>query len=173
MIASAVLIPASEALTEARYARDRALVTETHRVARLDKHRAYLEALDERQPALIAQLKAIQLNQYPDGMRPLGELSLDPGRASASVFGMLEPPVPEMPAEPRHRTERSMLANLATGDPSRLWFLAGGGLCLLLGVLPPDEELAALEMQGRPLIELSRHATAITAVTAIMQQIMP
>ncbi|MCA9921312.1 MAG: AAA family ATPase [Anaerolineales bacterium] len=43
----------------------------------------------------------------------------------------------------------------------------------LLGVLPPDEELAALEMQGRPLIELSRHATAITAVTAIMQQIMP
>ena len=119
MLASAVLIPASEALSEARYARDRALVSEEHRVARLDKHRAYLDALHERQPALIAQLKAIQLNQYPEGMRPLGELDIDQGLASASIFGMLEPALPEMPAEPGHRTERSTLAKLATGEPSR------------------------------------------------------
>lgn len=156
MIASAVLIPASEALKEARYARDRTLVTEAHRIARLDKHRAYLEALDERQPALIAQLKAIQLNQYPEGMRPLGELDLDPGRASASVFGMLEPPLPEMPAEPRHRAERSMLADLATGDPSRLWVIAGGGLCVLLGVLPPSRARRRVPKRARS----SRRASA-------------
>lgn len=156
LIASAVLIPASEALDEARYARDRALVTETHRIERLDKHRAYLAALDERQPALIAQLKAIQLNQYPEGMRPLGELNLDPGRASASVFGMLEPPVPEMPAEPRHRAGRSTLAGLATGDPSRLWVIAGGGLCVLLGVLPPSRNRRRMPTKSR----VSRKATA-------------
>lgn len=139
MLASAVLIPASEALTEARYARDRALVSEEHRVARLDKHRAYLGALHERQPALIAQLKAIQLNQYPEGMRPLGELDIDQGLASASIFGMLEPELPEMPAEPVHRTDRSILAKLATGEPSRLWLIAGGALSVLLGVLPPTQ----------------------------------
>ncbi len=136
MLASAILIPASEALNEAQYARDRAIVSEQHRVARLDKHRAYLQALHDRQPALIAQLKAIQLNQYPEGMRPLGELELDQGRASASVFGMLEPPLPEMPSEPGHRTDRSMLARLSTGEPSRLWLIAGGALAVLIGVLP-------------------------------------
>lgn len=149
LIGSAVIIPASEALNEARYARDRALVTETHRVARLEKHRAYLSALDERQPALIAQLKAIQLNQYPEGMRPLGELDIDQGLASASVFGMLEPAVPEMPAQPSHRTERSRLAELATGDPSRLWLIAGGGVCLLLGVLPPSRKRRPVRSKAR------------------------
>lgn len=137
MLASAVLIPAGEALVEARHARDRALVAEGHRVQRLEKHRAYLDALHERQPALIAQLKAIQLNRYAQGMRPLGTVEIDLGRASASVFEMLEPPLPGMPPEPGHRAQRSMLARLATGHPSRLWLIAGGALAVLLGVLPP------------------------------------
>lgn len=138
MLASAVLIPAHEALLEARYARDRALVSEQHRLDRLTRHRAYLDALHERQPALIAQLKAIQLNQFPEGMRPLGSLDIDQGRASASVFGMLEPALPEMPAEPRHRASRSALAKLATGETARLWLIAVGALSVLLGVLPPS-----------------------------------
>lgn len=150
MLASAVLIPASEALSEARYARDRALVSEEHRVARLDKHRAYLDALHDRQPALIAQLKAIQLNQYPEGMRPLGELDIDQGLASASIFGMLEPALPEMPAEPGHRTGRSTLAKLATGEPSRLWLIAGGALSVLLGVLPPSRKRKRRQRAARP-----------------------
>lgn len=137
LLASAVLIPSGEALVEARYARDRALVAEQHRVERLAKHRAYLDALHERQPALIAQLKAIQLNQYAEGMRPLGMVDIDPGRASASVFEMLEPPIPALAPEPAHRANRSMLARLATGQPSRLWLIAGGALSVLLGVLPP------------------------------------
>ncbi|HED52896.1 MAG TPA: hypothetical protein ENJ00_01675 [Phycisphaerales bacterium] len=137
IIASAVLIPASEALQEARFQRDRALVSEQLRLDRLDRYRAYLLALDERQPALLAQLRAIQLNQYPEGMRPLGEPAGDPALASASVFEMLEPPVPAEPEPPAFFRGRSRLAELAHGERSHLWLIAGGAVCLLIGVLPP------------------------------------
>jgi CO dehydrogenase maturation factor len=40
----------------------------------------------------------------------------------------------------------------------------------LLGVVPPDEELAALELAGRPLIELNNESLAVTAVAEIMAQ---
>ncbi len=41
----------------------------------------------------------------------------------------------------------------------------------LLGVVPPDEELAALELAGRPFIELNNHSLAVTAVAQIMTQL--
>lgn len=41
----------------------------------------------------------------------------------------------------------------------------------LLGVVPPDEELAALELAGRPFIELNNHSLAVTAVAEIMAQL--
>ncbi|GAB5497189.1 MAG: hypothetical protein Phyf2KO_22690 [Phycisphaerales bacterium] len=137
LLGAAVLIPASEALDEARYTRDRALASEQFRLDRLDRYEAFIAALDEKQPALMAHLKAIHLNQYPEGMRPLGVLAEDPGLASASIFDKLEPALPAMPEEPPHHTDRSTLANLATGQPSRLWMLAGGAICVLIGVLPP------------------------------------
>ncbi|PHQ81268.1 MAG: hypothetical protein COB69_04480 [Phycisphaera sp.] len=137
ILGSAVLIPASEALVGARYARDRALVSETFRLDRIARYEAVIGELDERQPTLMAHLRAVQLNQYPEGMRPLGEPTEDPALASASIFDKLEPPLPAMPDEPIHRTERSFLAKLATGQPSRLWMLAGGAVSVLIGVLPP------------------------------------
>ncbi len=41
----------------------------------------------------------------------------------------------------------------------------------LVGVIPPDEELAALELAGRPLIELNNQSLAVTAVADIMTQL--
>lgn len=137
LLGAAVLIPASEALDEARFMRDRALASEQFRLERLDRYEAFIAALDEKQPALMAHLKAIHLNQYPEGMRPLGVLAEDPGLASASIFEKLEPALPTMPEEPPHHFGRSTLADLATGQPSRLWMLAGGAVCVLIGVLPP------------------------------------
>ncbi len=138
ILGAAVLIPAAEALDEARYARDCALASERFRLDRLGRYEAFIAALDEQQPALMEHLRAIQLNQYPEGMRPLGELTEDPGLASASIFARLEPTAPAaMPAEPAHRARRSRLAGLSTGQPSRLWMLAGGAVCVLIGVLPP------------------------------------
>jgi hypothetical protein len=136
ILGSAVVIPAAEALDEARYARDRALVSEQFRLDRISRYRAVIAALDDRDPAFIEHLRAIQLNQYPEGMRPLGEITEDPALASASIFAKLEPPLPEMPEEPAHRTSRSYLAKLASGQPTRLWLLAGGAVSVLIGVLP-------------------------------------
>lgn len=160
ILAAAVLIPAAEALDEARYARDRALVAEQHRIARLERHSAYLGALHERQPALIAQLRAIQLNKYAEGMRPLGTLDIDPGRASASVFEMLEPPLPALPPEPPHRAQRSTLAKLATGESARLWLIAIGALSILLGALPPA---SARRRKPRPTPALPLAPPTLTA----------
>lgn len=42
----------------------------------------------------------------------------------------------------------------------------------LLGVLPPDGALMALEMAGRPLIGLGEESAAVTAVARIMNQIL-
>ena len=41
----------------------------------------------------------------------------------------------------------------------------------LLGVVPPDEELAALELAGRPFIELNNQSLAVTAVAEIISQL--
>ncbi|MEO0630472.1 MAG: hypothetical protein AAFY46_07055, partial [Planctomycetota bacterium] len=72
-IASAVLIPAGEALDEARYRRDVSLTWEQERLDRLARHEAYLESVIAREPATVRQLKALQLNLYPDGLTPLAE----------------------------------------------------------------------------------------------------
>ena len=139
-IASAVLIPAGEALDEARYRRDVALTWERERLDRLARHEAYLESVIAREPATVRQLKALQLNLYPDGLTPLAEFEVDPGLASASVFAMLEPEPHAPPAPPAHRAERSRLATWATGERSRLWLMAAGGLGVLIGLMPPRSE---------------------------------
>lgn len=42
----------------------------------------------------------------------------------------------------------------------------------LLGIIPADEEMAAFEYSGRPLIELSDNSPVYTAVAAMMQTIL-
>jgi len=41
----------------------------------------------------------------------------------------------------------------------------------LVGIVPPDEELMALELAGRPFIELNNQSLAVTAVAKIMAQL--
>ena len=135
-IASGVLIPASESLAEARYQRDVALTWEQERLDRLARHEAYLESIRNREPATLSQLRAMQLNRYPDGLEPLGQHPDDVGMVSASVFELLEPTPIARPDRPRHRTDRSRLARWATGEQSRLWLLGAGGLCVLIGLMP-------------------------------------
>ncbi len=144
-IASAVLIPAGEALDEARYRRDVALTWEQERLDRLARHEAYLASVVAREPATVRQLKALQLNLYPDGLTPLAEFEVDPGLASASVFALLEPEPRTPPEPPRHREDRSRLASWATGERSRLWLLAAGGLGVLLGLMPAPSERRVAE----------------------------
>lgn len=136
-IASAVLIPAAESLAEARYQRDVALTWERERLDRLDRHAAYLASIRAREPATVRQLRAMQLNLYPEGLEPLGQAPQDLGLVTASVFERLEPMPLTRPEPPAHRSDRSRLAAWATGEQSRLWLLAGGAASLLVGLLPP------------------------------------
>jgi hypothetical protein len=133
VLAATVLIPAYDDLAQARWQRDRALAIEQHRVQRLERYGAYLDALDRRDESVVLSLAAEQLNKVPVGRQPLLPPA-DPGTRSASVFPMLEPEPLRLPTV---QAQDSTLARLATGDRTRLWLIAGGALCVLLGVLPP------------------------------------
>ena len=134
-----VLIPAQDDMTEARWKRDRAVAIERNRLERLDHYGAYLEALERGEDSVVLSLAAAQLNMAPEGHQPVSALS-DPSRRDASVFPSLEPDPPELPLPP-DRTHRSKLAMLATGERSRLWLIAGGALCVMIGLLPPVRRL--------------------------------
>jgi hypothetical protein len=134
LLGATVLIPAQDDLSEARWKRDRAAAIERNRLDRLDHYGAYLEALDRGEDSVVLSLAAAQLNMAPEGHQPVSALS-DPSRSDASVFPSLEPDPPVLPAPP-DRTHRSKLAMLATGSRSRLWLIAGGALCVMIGLLP-------------------------------------
>jgi hypothetical protein len=133
VLASTVLIPAIEDLEEARWQRDRAIAIERHRLDRLERYGAYLDAVMRGEESVVLALAAEQLNRVPAGSRPLIPVA-DPARRSASVFPSLEPPPLKVP--PRVKTD-SLLARLATGESSRLAMLVLGAMCVLIGVLPP------------------------------------
>ncbi|MEM9166456.1 MAG: hypothetical protein AAGB48_05470 [Planctomycetota bacterium] len=135
-LATAMLIPAAEDMADAVWQRNVVLAAERERADRLARHEAYLHALEQGDAGAIQQLRIMQLNEVPEGLEPLGEPRVDPGRASASVFAMLEPERTERPPPPAHHADRSRLAGWATGPRSRLWLIGGGCLCLLLGLAP-------------------------------------
>lgn len=133
LVAATLLIPAFEELEDVRWERDKALALERHRLERLERHTAYLEALERREPSLVIALAQSQLNQIPAGRTLILEPP-DNASASASVFAGLEPPRPAMLPE-RVRVD-SFLSRLATDNLTRPWLLAGGVVCMLVGLLP-------------------------------------
>lgn len=132
VLGATLLIPAADELDQARWLRDRALTIESHRKSRITRYNEYVQALDSREPDLVLTLAASQLNQIPVDRGVIPGM-YDTRTASISVFPALEP-------EPLHLGERkkveSRLARLATGEKSRLWMIAGGSLCVLVGLLP-------------------------------------
>ncbi len=137
MIACSLLLPAMEDLGEVRYQRDRALALEAHRLKRLDNYEQYLSAVQREEPALVMSLAATQLNQVPANrglvLEPANLFSDPEGSIAASPLAGLEPPPIELPE--RHRVE-SYLARWTRSDAIRPWLMAGGALCVLIGLLP-------------------------------------
>lgn len=135
LLAATVLLSASDDLARSRLARDRAIVLRDLHAERLARHEAYLRALEASDPIVLEQLAATQLGAVPAGQIPLSSAIpvAMPASQSASVFAELEPP--PRPAPTRSATG-STLERWATGDQSRIWLIAAGGLLLLIGVLP-------------------------------------
>jgi hypothetical protein len=130
-----VLIPAGDDLDVARLQRDRALVIEARAADRLRLHSDYLDALEQGDETVLLSLTQEQLNATPKGMEVvyLDEEDIE-GSFDASVVRKLEPiptPLPEL-QEPD-----TMLRRLTTTNSTRIWVLAGGTLCVLIGLLPP------------------------------------
>lgn len=140
IIAAVSLIPAQHDLQQALWQRDRALAIEGHRLQRLERYAAYLAALRDNDQSVLISLAATQLNVSPVDripLEPMGEIA----RTSASVFPSLEPDPLKLPAKPpaeddAQRHKLSILERLSINDSSRLWLIAAGMLCTLLGLLP-------------------------------------
>lgn len=130
LLVAAMLIPAQQDLADARWRRDAALQLEQHRLERLERYRAYRDALVRGDAALTQSLAASQLGLVPADGQPLATA---PSVRSASIFHELEPPALEIET-PEQR--RSMLQRLVTGRETRLWVVAAAAICILFGTLP-------------------------------------
>ncbi|CAN5687503.1 hypothetical protein BH11PLA1_BH11PLA1_02440 [soil metagenome] len=133
LIAATVLIPAQRDLETTRVYQDRMEVLEQRNQQRLQRYTQYAAALDSADPDLVRSLASVQLNMTPVDtqlLEPSGDLS----RRSASPFASLEPP-PAVFAEPPKRV-KSTLEQWATDEKARLWLLAAGAMCILVGLLP-------------------------------------
>lgn len=135
IMGATLLIPAADDLAHAQYLRDAARSVETHREQRLKAYEEYYDALKTQDRSLVMSLAASQLNQIPADRSPIPGISDGTPRAltNASVFPALEPPPLQL--QPKRQVD-SLLRRLATGETTRLWLIAGGAACVLIGVLP-------------------------------------
>lgn len=109
-----------------------------HQTRRIERYSEYLDALDRKDPTLIASLAATHLHLRPAGKRAI--LFEDPeelARRPINVFEGVEPPPPRTP--PAFEPPESVLGDLARGERSRLILFAGATLCILWGLLPPSQ----------------------------------
>ncbi len=135
LLAAALLIPAGDDLDDARWRRDRALGVERGVLDRLERHEAFLAALDAADPVLLDALAQTQLNLIPADRDPV---ALGPRTPRATEpLSWLEPPPQALPE--RART-RSVLGDWATDESGRLWLIAAGAALVMVGLLPPTRQ---------------------------------
>jgi hypothetical protein len=147
LLAATVLIPAMDDLEDVRIERDRMMAIERHRGERITRYRDYLDALQRQEPSLVMALAASQLNLIPQGRTialQTPDLLAAPQRAGL-IFASLEPPGLRLP---ERRSTGSLLERLSGSDFIRPWLIAGGALCLLLGLLPRTDLRAPAEGGG-------------------------
>jgi len=133
LLAATVLIPAADDLAEARWHRDRATAVENYRAKRLENYSDFLDAVARQDQSLLLSLAATQLNLAPADRVPMLDTT-EVGTRSASVFPALEPTF--IPAQAPRRPD-STLQRWATDNRKRLWLIVSGGMCVLIGLLPP------------------------------------
>jgi hypothetical protein len=150
VVACTVLIPAQRSLDNAGWERDRAKAIENHRVERLERYAAYLDALNRGDESVLLSLAATQLNMSPEDRVPLTQPD-DPSLTSASVFPPLEPPPLDLPPRPEKAKTPSLLERLTIGDTSRLWLMALGLICMVWGLLPAASAVAGSAGMATPV----------------------
>ena len=132
LLGAVVIIPAVEDVAAARFKRDQVLAIEKHRDTRMARYEEFINAVDNREPALLVALAQTQLNQIPTDRGALPLASND-GRDNASIFPSLEPEPLKLP----ERTKAiSRLEHLTTDPATRPFVIIGGAFLVLIGLLP-------------------------------------
>lgn len=144
ILAAAVLMPAIDDTHDVEWQRDRAVAIEGHRKDRLDRYGKYLAALDRAEPDLVEQLAAGQLNLIREDRALLESVQTSRGggggggggsdNQATMVFAALEPA--PLVIEDRQRVG-SMLEEWTSNPAVRPWLIAFGGVCTLVGLMPP------------------------------------
>ncbi|HVZ33635.1 MAG TPA: hypothetical protein VG963_14485 [Polyangiaceae bacterium] len=134
-LATTIIIPAQEDLKQADWQRDKAVAVERHRHERVKRYGDYLAAVNRGDECVVLSLLATQLNKSPADRVPLDPPN-DPSTTSASVFPGLEPEPFHEPPPPDAGIQPSILQRWTTSDRDRVWLLAGGIMCTLIGLLP-------------------------------------
>lgn len=147
LLGAVVLIPATEDLARARVQRDRALAVEQHRLDRLDRYERFLADLDAAEPSLVFALAERQLNQIPEGRETIPGTGGGRAAETLSIFPALEPPPVRLP---EYTPPTSILARWTSNPRTRLLLLAGGGICVLVGLLPPARPRGSSIASGSP-----------------------
>ncbi len=134
ILCASVLIPAQRDLRAAQTERDKARTIEGWQAERLEKYSAFRDAIQDPDDRMARWLVVTQLNRVPVTSVPIATFD-DPARTEAGAVAIanLEPPL-TFDAPPAHRI--SALEGLVTGR-TRPWLVAGGAVCVLMGLLPP------------------------------------
>jgi hypothetical protein len=147
LLGATVLIPATEDLARARVQRDRALAVEQHRLDRLDRYERFLADLEAAEPSLVFALAERQLNQIPEGRDTIPGTGGDRAADNLSIFPALEPPPVRLP---EYTPSTSLLARWTSNPRTRLLLVAAGGICVLIGLLPPARPRSGAVPPGSP-----------------------
>lgn len=127
------LIPAFDQLADAELGRDRARVAEQFHLARLRNYSTYRDALRRGDADLAVSLASAQLNLIPESREVL-HVAGETAPENISPYPSLEP---DLPPELTRVAPDTTLQRWAMDDRHRLWLLAAGAFCMLLGLLPP------------------------------------
>ena len=124
-----ILLPAERDLDDLRRQRAQLRHEETILQGRLAARGAFLQELDQRQPALIRRLAASQLNLVPRGEEPV----LVSSSLNDDIISWVDATVQATPAEEIHRANSAL--SWLMNSRYRLWLLTAGVVSAFLGLL--------------------------------------
>ena len=131
LLAAVAIIPAHEELDRARVIQAKAEAAVDRRREMREDAGARLAALADPSDALLVSLAQTHLNLAPAGSRAISLPVRTPPAPQAALASDTRPAA----AAP----DRSRLARLVTGRPSRSLLIVLGAVCVLVGLLPPAE----------------------------------
>ncbi len=129
MFVAVTLIPAHRDAHQLREQLSRIRSEEQYAYERLRAYTAFLDEMEDPDPAMLRRLAATQLNMIPRGEQPV----IVSTSQVETVTGWVDSSVRFEPHEPTPLPD-TMLANLAAGRP-RIWLVGGAVLAMFMGLL--------------------------------------